>query len=195
MLRIGVTGGIGSGKTLVCKIFEKLGVPVYYADVAATEVFYRKDIQQRIIQVFGEELIDDKGFVDRKKLSDLVFNDKPLLEKLNAIIHPAVALDVENWSRRNAQAKYALKEAAILFESGTNKQLDKVITVTAPVDLKIVRVMKREGWSREEVEKRMLNQWSDEEKIKRSDFVIYNDEQQLVIPQVLAIHEQLLKLI
>lgn len=195
MLRIGVTGGIGSGKTLVCKIFEQLGVPVYYADVAAAEVFYRKDIQQRIIQVFGEKLIDDKGFVDRKKLSDLVFNDKLLLEKLNAIIHPAVALDVENWSRRNAQAKYALKEAAILFESGTNKQLDKVITVTAPVDLKIVRVMKREGWSREEVEKRMLNQWSDEEKIKRSDFVIYNDEQQLVIPQVLAIHEQLLKLI
>ncbi|MBL7892680.1 MAG: dephospho-CoA kinase [Bacteroidia bacterium] len=191
MLRIGITGGIGSGKTLVCRIFEQLGVPVYYADTAATEIFYRKDIQQQIIKVFGGKLIDDKGFIDRKQLSALVFNDKSLLEKLNAIIHPAVALDVEDWSRKNAHAKYVLKEAAILFESGTNKGLDKVITVTAPVDLKIARVIKREVWSREEVEKRMQNQWSDEEKIKRSDFVIYNDEQHLVIPQVLAIHEKI----
>lgn len=194
-LKIGITGGIGSGKTIVCKIFEQLGVPVYYADAAATEIFYGKDIQQQIIKTFGENLIDDKGLVDRKKLSELVFSYKALLEKLNAIIHPAVALDVEDWSKKNSTAKYVLKEAAILFESGTNKGLDKVIVVTAPVELRIARVMKRDGLNKEEIQKRIQNQMSDEEKIKRSDFVIHNDEQQLIIPQVLAIHEKILAII
>lgn len=192
MLKIGITGGIGSGKTLVCKVFEQLGVPVYYADLAATEIFYRSNIQQQIIGTFGEKLVDDKGLVDRKQLSSLVFNNKVLLEKLNAIIHPAVELDVAKWNKQNVSAKYVLKEAAILFESGTNKGLDKVITVTSPVDLRIMRVMKREGWSKEEVHKRIQNQMSDEEKVKRSDFVICNDEQQLIIPQVLDIHKKLL---
>jgi dephospho-CoA kinase len=194
MLKIGITGGIGSGKTLVCKIFEQLGVPVYYADLAATKIFYRKDIQQQIIETFGENLIDDTGFVNRKQLSTLVFSDKTLLDKLNAIIHPAVALDLGQWDKQHAQAKYVLKEAAILFESGTSKGMDKVITVTSPVELRISRAMKREGGSREEVEKRMQNQWSDEKKIKLSDFVICNDEQQMVVPQVLDIHKKILAL-
>jgi len=194
MLKIGITGGIGSGKSLVCSIFEQLGVPVYSADKAATEIYYRKDIQEKLVSTFGAKLLNVDHIVDRKKLAELVFTNKDLLEKLNAIIHPAVAADVEEWNRQNASAKYVLKEAAILFESGTNKGLDKVIAVVAPVEIRIERIEKREGWNREEIEKRIMNQWSDEEKIKRSDFVIYNDEQKMLIPQVLELHKQLLSL-
>ncbi len=191
MLKVGITGGIGSGKSLVCKVFEQLGVPVYYADLAATGIFYRNDIQERLREVFGDYLIDDSGRISRKKLADVVFRNKPMLEKLNAIIHPAVAEDVDNWSKRNEYSDYILKEAAILFESGTQKGLDKVITVTSPTEVRIARVMKRENWSREEVELRMKNQWTDEEKIKHSDFVIYNDERQLLLAQIMEIHKKL----
>ena len=194
MLNIGITGGIGSGKTLVSKIFMQLGVPVYYADEAATEIFHRSAIQQQLITIFGKELVDESGLINRKQLSGIVFGDKGKLELLNSIIHPVVALDLTEWNKKHSTAKYTLKEAAILFESGTNKGLDKVITVVAPAELRVARVMAREGWSREEVERRIQNQWSDEEKIKRSDYIIYNDEQQLVIPQVLAIHETILTL-
>lgn len=192
MLKVGVTGGIGSGKSLVCKLFEQLGVPVYYADQAATEIFYQTEIQQQLVKTFGKEIQDTTGRVDRKMLADLVFADTNLLDKLNAIIHPAVALDVEKWNKHHAATPYVLKEAAILFESGTNKGLHKVVTVVAPVELRIARIEKSRGLLREEIESRMNTQLSDEEKMKRSDFVIYNDEQQLLIPQVLAIHQQLL---
>ncbi len=194
MLKVGVTGGIGSGKSLVCKLFEQFGVPVYYADQAATEIFYQAEVQQQLIKTFGKEILDNTGVVDRKKLADLVFTDTNLLDKLNAIIHPAVALDVEKWNIQHAAVPYVLKEAAILFESGTNIGLHKIITVIAPVELRIARIEKSRGLVREEIERRMNTQLNDEEKMKRSDFVIYNDEQQLLIPQVLAIHQQLLEI-
>ena len=193
MIKVGITGGIGSGKTTVCKIFELLDVPVYYADDEAKKILdSNEEIKLQISNTFGSEIINAEGKIDKKKLASFVFNDKEKLEKLNSIIHPAVREHFENWAKQHSSQKYTLKEAAILFESGANKLVDKVITVTAPLELRINRAMKRDRITREQVEQRISKQISDEEKLKRSQFVIHNDENQLLIPQILNIHHQLL---
>jgi len=194
MIQVGITGGIGSGKTTVCKVFELLGVPVYYADDEAKHLLdFNHEVKTSIVSYFGKEVLNEDGAINRKKLASFVFNDKGKLEKLNSIVHPAVAAHFEGWITRHSHYPYILKEAAILFESNINTAIDKVITVTAPVELKINRAMQRDKITREQVEQRMQNQMSDEEKIKRSQFVIYNDEQQLLIPQILTIHSLLVK--
>lgn len=193
MIKVGITGGIGSGKTIVCKVFALLGIPIYYSDEEAKWLLDNEDeVRENIIKSFGKDVLNETGNIDRKKLSALVFADKNKLKKLNAIVHPAVARHFEEWVTKHKEQKYILKEAAILFESGANKQVDTVITVTAPSSLKIKRAMQRDNITVEQVEERMKNQWSDEEKIKLSEFVIYNDEEQLVIPQVIKIHEMLM---
>jgi dephospho-CoA kinase len=190
MLKIGITGGIGSGKSTVCRIFEILGVPVYYADLESKMLLESNpQVKDKIVMTFGSSICDPSGAIDRKKLAGIVFNDKAALDKLNAITHPAVALHFENWIRQQTST-YILKEAAILIESGTYKQLDKIIVVDAPIDLKIDRTIKRDRVSKEEVERRIKNQMPDAEKIKHADFVIKNDEQQLLIPQVLELHQK-----
>lgn len=192
MLKVGITGGIGSGKSSACKVFELLGIPVYNADIEAKKLLdFNAEVKQRVINEFGKEVINKDGFVDRQKLATLVFNDKDKLKKLNNIIHPAVAKHFEGWSNAHQTFPYILKEAAILFESAADKGTDKIISVVAPIELKIKRTMNRDNISEDLVKQRMNNQISDEEKIKRSDFVIYNDEQQLLIPQIIRIHEQL----
>lgn len=194
MLKVGITGGIGSGKTTVCKVFMLLGVPVYFADDEAKRLLDTSvKVKDSIVETFGENVLAETGCIDRKKLAALVFNNKEELSKLNMIVHPAVAAHFEAWLAENKNAPYMLKEAAILFESNAYKAVDKIITVTAPLELRIQRAMERDGVDRETIVQRINNQLSDDEKIKRSDFVIYNDEQKLVIPQVLHIHEQLLK--
>jgi dephospho-CoA kinase len=195
MLKIGITGGIGSGKTTVCKVFKLLGIPIYFADDEAKKILDTSiDVKTNIINTFGIEVIDTNGIIDRKKLALKIFNNKENLEKLNSIVHPAVAKHFENWLHENKSAKYILKEAAILFESKAYKAVDKVITVTAPIELKIQRAMQRDNTDRASIEQRIKNQLSDEEKIKRSHFIIYNDEQQLLIPQIIDIHHKLIKL-
>lgn len=190
MLKIGVTGGIGSGKTTVCKLFELLGIPVYYADIESKKLLDTDMlVKERILKVFGNAVLGNSGLVNRKKLAEIVFNNKAELEKLNAILHPAVGLHLEEWMKKQT-APYVIKEAAILFESGSYKQVDKIITVVAPLELKIGRTMKRDNLSKEEVTQRIQHQMPDDEKIKKSDFVIVNDEQQLLIPQVIALHNQ-----
>ena len=192
MLKVGITGGIGSGKTTVCKVFETLGVPVYYADLEAKKLQEQDaEVKGAILKEFGENILNASGSIDRAKLAAIVFNDKDKLQKLNNIIHPAVANHFNNWLTTNKTSKYTLQEAAILFESGVYKRVDKIISVIAPIDIRILRTAKRDNISEELVQQRMKNQISDEEKIKRSDFIIYNDEQQLLIPQVIRIHEQL----
>lgn len=193
MIKIGITGGIGSGKSTVCSVFELLAVPVYYADDEAKKMLDATDVRKSIITVFGNEVLNEKGGMDRKKISSIVFNDKKKLEQLNAIIHPAVANHFTNWLKQYSSNKYIVKEAAILFESNAYKQVDQVITVVAPTELRIKRAIERDAISKEQVEQRMNYQMSDEEKIKRSQFVIHNDEKQLLIPQILQIHEQLSK--
>jgi len=194
MIKTGITGGIGSGKTTVCKVFELLGIPVYYADEEAKKILDNDpDVKKNVLTVFGYEVLSEQGLIDRKKISAIVFKDQQKLAQLNSIIHPVVALHFSNWLLPYSSHKYIIKEAAILFESDAYKQVDKVITVVAPVALRIKRAMQRDGMSLEQVEQRMKYQMNDEEKMKRSAFVIHNDEQQLLITQVIAIHEQLSK--
>ena len=192
MLKLGITGGIGSGKTTVCKLFELLGIPVYYSDEESKKLLAENmAVKEQVVALFGNSILDEEKNIDRKKLASLVFNNKEQLEKLNAILHPAVGIHFEQWLKKQ-NAPYILKEAAILFESGAYKQVDKVITVVAPLDLKIQRTIKRDGATKEAILSRMQLQLNDEEKVKRSDFVIQNDEQTLLIPQVLDVHKALI---
>ena len=194
-LRVGITGGIGSGKSMVCSLFEVLNTPVYYADVRAKALMTEDPVLvARIKSLLGEEAYLADGTLNRPYISALVFRDKEKLGALNAIVHPAVFEDCEQWQNSQQQAPYTLKEAALLFESGSNKGLHKVIVVTAPLELRIQRVMSRDNTSREAVLDRMKNQWPESEKIKVADFIINNDGVQLLIPQVWQLHRELLKL-
>jgi dephospho-CoA kinase len=192
LLKVGITGNIGSGKTTVCKIFETLRIPVFNADDSAISVYRDKEVAIQVKKLFGEDIYKGEE-IDRKKLAAIVFSDKELLEKLNAIIHPATIRQFEDWVKQQ-QAPYVLKEAAILFESGTDKGTDKVITVLAPEETRIQRVLeKNPTWTRTDVLKRQQNQWSDEEKVKCSNYVIYNDGREFLITQVMRIHNELIK--
>jgi len=192
MLKIGITGGIGSGKTTVAKVFEVLGIPVYYADEAAKEIMHKNEpLKQQLIFYFGKDTYVD-GKLNRKHLSSIVFADKEKLELLNSLVHPVTIADAEQWFKQQ-QSPYVLKEAALLFESGAAEGLDYVIGVTAPSAIRIKRVMDRDGVTADEVKKRMLNQIEETIKIRLCDFIIYNDEQQMILPQVLKLHEELLR--
>ncbi len=189
---VGVTGGIGSGKSTVCRFFELLGAPVYNADTEAKNLLdTHLQIKQSVVSTMGDFILDQDGKIDRKKLAELVFNNKENLEKLNSIIHPAVGAHFKEWVKQHTTASYVIKEAAVLFESGAYKQVDKIITVVAPPELKIKRVMHRDKITREQIIQRINTQLSDEEKMSRSQFVVVNDELQLVIPQLLQIHAAL----
>ncbi|MBI5916571.1 MAG: dephospho-CoA kinase [Bacteroidetes bacterium] len=194
-LRVGITGGIGSGKTTVCRIFEQLEIPVYYADERA-RVLMTEDgaLVEKIKRLFGQQAYFEDGTLDRKYIGNIVFQDKPKLERLNSIVHPAVFEDVERWHQKHLNAPYTLKEAALLFESGSYKNLEKIITVFAPTGIRIERVMLRDGVTSREVESRILKQWPDEKKMELADFVIVNDGKRLLVPQVLEVHKSLLAL-
>ncbi len=194
MIKVGLTGGIGTGKSTVAEIFKLLGVPVYNADYRARLLTNtHTEIISSVKALFGNDIYTENG-LDRKKVASLVFKDKPLLAQLNNIIHPAVANDFEQWLEKNMNSPYIIKEAAILFESGGNKQVDKVICVAAPEELRIKRVMKRDGVSKEEVQSRINNQMKEEDKQKMADFLIHCNDEDLVIPQVVALHQSLVSL-
>ncbi len=195
MLKIGVTGGIGSGKTTVCKIFEVLGIPVFYADAVARDIMnLDKGLIQDIKTVFGPQAYDGNGLIDRKYLASIVFTDEKKLNELNAIVHPAVFRSFENWVIKQVQVPYVLKEAALLFESGSAKLCDKSILVTAPQKIKIERVMCRDNIDSNAVISRMERQFTDEKKSGLADYILKNDEHALMIPQVLKLHEHFLSL-
>ncbi len=191
MIKVGITGGIGSGKTTVSKVFELLDIPVYYADDEAKNILNENDVvKKEVIKIFGTEILENT-IINRQKLAALVFASTEKLDKLNSIIHPAVAKHFQEWVKLQ-KSKYIIKEAAILFESGANKQVDKVITVSAPIDLRIKRVCSRDNVSETDVLKRINSQMTDEQRENLSDFIIINDENTLVIPQVLAIHQKII---
>ena len=192
ILKVGITGGMGSGKSTVAKVFEILGIPVYYADDAAKKLMNEDAaLKEKLIAVFGKEIYQH-GILNRTHLSGLVFNNPDKLAQLNSIVHPATIADAESWMQQQ-HSPYAIKEAAILFESGANKYVDKVIGVFAPIQLRISRVMQRDNSTEEAVTARMNRQMEEEKKMNLCDYVITNDEQELVIPQVLKIHELLIK--
>jgi len=171
---IGLTGGIGSGKTTIANYFKEMGVPVYIADDKAKEIMQSQSIIKEIKAVFGDAIFENE-VLNRAKLADIVFNNSDKLNQLNAIIHPAVKKDFELWLQKNKNYDYVIYEAAILFESGRYKECDVVITVTAPEEIKIERVIKRDKTSRKQVLERMNMQWNDEQRIPLSNFIIFND--------------------
>jgi dephospho-CoA kinase len=191
MKRIGLTGGIGSGKSTVAEIFHHFGVPVFNSDNAARKLQDEDEqVKKQITGIFGNEIYDE-GKLNRKKVAEIVFKDSKKLEALNSIVHPAVAKAFEKFCEENKSAKYILKEAAILFEIGADKVLDGMIVVTAPDELRLERVSKRDGISKEQILLRMNSQLSQEEKIKKADFVIVNDGKEMLIPQVVKVDQQL----
>jgi len=193
ILRIGLTGGIGSGKTTVAKIFELLGVPVYYADEEARRIMNEnEELRLSIQKEFGEAAYKN-GELDRSYMASNVFQNPVKLEMLNALVHPATIRDATNWMLEQRTA-YAIKEAALIFESTAAGELDYIIGVYAPVSLRIKRAMERNGVSYDEVLKRMNSQIDEDIKMKLCDFIIYNDEQKLLIPQVIELHQKLLRL-
>ncbi len=191
MLKIGITGGIGSGKTTVSKLFELLGIPVYYADDRAKWLMQNDAaLSKKLRKEFGEDTFIN-GSLQNKILAAKVFNNSIALKKLNSLVHPAVFDDFKKWVTEQKNVPFILKEAALIFEAGSDEHLDKVITVYAPEHLRVQRIVERDKTTEEAIRARMQQQLPDEEKVKRSQFVIYNDEKQLVIPQVLKIYSEL----
>lgn len=190
MLKIGLTGNIGSGKTTVSKIFEVLGIPVFYADDAAKWVMVNDEqLIKELKADFGDESYFDDGSLNRKHIASIVFNNDDALAKLNSIVHPATFRAFDNWVAGIKGVPYVVKEAALLFESDSYKYCDHTILVTAPLETRIKRVMQRDGFSREEIEKREAHQFTEEKKVQLADQIIKNDDSELVIPQVLRVHE------
>lgn len=191
MLKIGITGGIGSGKTTVSHLFEVLGAPVFYADDEGKKVMVNDSLLKRAIQEsFGADAYFTDGTLNRKYLAGIVFNNEIRLSQLNSLVHPAVFRAFDEWADSFKNVPYLMKEAALLFESGSYKMCDYTILVTAPIEIRIARVMRRDGVSREQVENRNVTQLTEAQKLPMADFVIRNGENDLLIPQVMALHQR-----
>jgi len=195
MLKIGITGNIGSGKSTVARVFEILGIHVFYADVEAKKVMTQDQLLiEGIKKAFGNDAYFCDGLLNRKYISDIVFNNDAELKNLNALVHPAVFRAFDDWAKAFTNEPYVIKEAAVLFESGSYKFCDKTILVSAPLEIRLKRVMDRDHISQAEVEAREARQFSEERKKGLADYIIQNDDSQLVIPQILALHRQFLQL-
>jgi dephospho-CoA kinase len=191
MKKIGITGSIGSGKSTVSNIFAALGIPVYDADLRAKSLMiYNTSLVNGIKQLLGSEAYLPSGELNKTYIASIAFHDTSVLAQLNALVHPAVFGDFDNWCTQQ-KTPYVLKEAALMFESDSYKQLDEVIVVTAPEGLRIKRTMNRDGISKNAVLSRMNNQLSQEEKLARGQHEIRNNELELLIPQVISLHHQL----
>ncbi|KAF2517980.1 dephospho-CoA kinase [Flavobacterium foetidum] len=183
---IGLTGGIGSGKTTIARYFEELGVPVYIADDGAKKVMNSVSVIEKIKAEFGDSIFED-NVLNRSKLAEIVFNDKDKLAVLNSLVHPAVKEDFEIWRKQHQNYDYVIYEAAILFESGRYKDCDLIITVTAPEEIRIERVIKRDNTTKEQVLSRMKMQWNDEKRISMSNFMINNNNLKIAREEVVKI--------
>ncbi len=188
---IGITGGIGSGKSTVCNIFRLLNAPVFEADAVAKELTNSNpEIKNGLIDLFGPDIYMQNGTINRKKLAGIIFNDDTQLQKVNSLVHPVVRSEFHRWAAQQ-NAPYLIQEAAILFESGFYKMMDFTILVSAPEEMRVERVSKRDKASAEQVRERMSKQWSDEQKRKLASIEIINDNKELIIPQIITIDKQL----
>ncbi|WHT38424.1 dephospho-CoA kinase [Myroides odoratus] len=186
-LIVGLTGGIGSGKTTVAKLFQKHGVPIYIADERARLLMERPDVVEAVQQIFTTSVINENGLLDRAKIKQLVFDNKTLLEQLNQVVHPRVKKDFEDWLDEHKDSPFVIKESAILFESGLETSCDLVILVVAPEEIRIERVMARDGVSKDQVLKIIDNQMKDEEKVERSQYIIENNNKKTIESDIIAI--------
>lgn len=192
MLQVGITGGIGSGKTTICKIFEILNIPIYYSDEEAKKLMVTNELLIQDLKDFlGPNAYTEDGQLNRAYIADIVFNDQSKLDRLNSIVHPAMYKDGQRWHQRQKDVPYTLKEAAILFESKGHTLMDKTILVVAPKELRIQRVMARDKTTKEAVLARISKQMPDEEKIPLADYIILNNGKAPLVPQILKIHDKL----
>ena len=193
-LKVGLTGGIGSGKSIVAKIFKVLGIPCYDSDLHArtiTETSF--EVREKIISRFGTNSYLPSGEYNRKEMAERVFNDSAILKELNAIVHPALESDFNSWYTKYANLPFVLKEAALLYETGSFKQLDKMIVVSAPEGLRMQRTLLRDpNRSQTQIENIIRNQWREDDKVQLADFLIINDDTELIIPQIINIYKQLI---
>jgi dephospho-CoA kinase len=188
-IQIGITGGIGSGKSTVAKIFATLGVSIYDADSSAKKVMLQEDLKNAIRKEFGDQCYDAAGMLDRKYLANQVFGSPEKLKKLNSLVHPRVAEDYMQWLDQHRTEHYVLKEAALLFETGSANQLDKIIVVTAPEEIRIKRVQSRDHRSEKEIKDIIHRQWTEQQSVAKADHLIVNDDIQPLLPQALKLHE------
>jgi dephospho-CoA kinase len=194
MLKVGITGGIGSGKSVVSGIFGLLGVPVYNSDERAKDIMHENDeVRLQIRSIFGAKAYEADGKLNREYIASCVFSDKDLLAKLNAIVHPVVGTDFQQWCNKNASQPYILKEAALIFEAGINTSLDKVILVFAQEKLRVSRVVNRDLIDEKSARARIENQWEDRKKAPLADFIIINDGTQSLLRQTMEIHHFLIQ--
>jgi len=193
ILKLGVTGGLGSGKTPICKVFAVLGIPVFSADDEAKRIQDNdRDLQIKINSIAGKDLFPG-GKLDRPEMAKLIFSNKDLLEKVNSIVHPAVFRSYNEWVKKQ-DSPYCIMEAAILFESGAFRLMDRIVTVITPMEERIERLVRGNKLSKEQIVERINNQIDDESRVKRSDFVISNSENDMIVPAIIEIHEEMLKL-
>ncbi len=193
MIKIGLTGNIGSGKTTVSKIFESLGVPVFYADSEAKSLYTIEEVKEKLRFYFSNSIFDKSGQVDFKSMAEIVFSNKSKLKQLTDILHPMVFEKYHSWLETNFDSPYSIHESAIIFEYGQQKYFDKTICVTSPLELRIERVMGRDNISVEKITQRINNQMQESEKAKLSDFIITNNLNSFLIPQVMELHNTLKK--
>lgn len=192
MIKVALTGGIGTGKTFISSIFEKLGIPVFNSDLAAKELMNNNiTVKEKLISYFGNSIFDNNDMLIRSKLASLIFNNPDALSYTNSIVHPAVRAYFAQWAAKQ-QTKYVIQESAIVFESGIKNLFDKIITITASKEVRIQRLKERGGLTEEEILRRMNNQIEEENYICESDFIIRNDGSQLILPQIINIHSTLL---
>ncbi len=187
MIKVGITGGIGSGKTTVVNFFKALGIPAYIADTEAKRLMHQSPLREKIVQLFGSGSYTNRGALNRSYIAQRVFKDKHLLTQLNAIVHPQVEKDFQLWAAQQ-KGNYVIYEAAILFETGRYKAFDHTILVTAPLDKRITRLKKRDQSSEAEIRERMQNQWPDARKEKLADWIIVNEDIETTRAQVLRLH-------
>lgn len=191
-LIIGITGGIGSGKSTVCQVFQLLGVPVFKADEVSKQLLDTNDvIKSGLIRLFGNEIYLSDGKVDQKKLASIIFNNEAQLKKVNELIHPEVRAEFESWVKKHSHFPYVIHEAAILFESGFYKMMDFTILVSAPENQRIDRVMERNSVTEAEVKERIKRQWPEEKKQQLADKELINDNKNLIIPEIIQIDKNL----
>lgn len=190
MKRVGITGNIGSGKSYVCKMFERLGIPVFYSDDETKKLYLIPSVKEQIIKRFGEEVYFEDGTLNRKLLSYHLFKNEEAMKFIESVLYPALNQHFDEWCEQQT-SPYVLYESAILFEKNYGKYFDKIIFVSAPEDIRLQRVMKRDDCTEENVRSRMRLQMSEETKLSKADFVIYNDGDKALEPQVETIDKQL----
>lgn len=190
MLKVGITGGIGSGKSTVCNILRNLGVPIFTSDDVGKELLNNDDyLKNKIKKTFDSDMYTSTGRLDRDRMAKLVFNNPDELQKLNGLVHPRVKAEFDSWCKKNEKKPYIVQEAAILFETGRHKELDKMVSVFCPKEERINRIIKRDDTTKELIEKRMMHQFSDAQRNALADYIIINDGNEDLLPQVMELHE------